>query len=121
MEAKPPAPVEPEVIQTLPMVSAIPLEISRYSPQWTSRRTMAQTIIHECAEKYGVRVEDLKGPRRQRNLIPARHEAMYRLKEEMPMLSLPQIGRMLGGRDHTTVLYGARKHQERMMSEEAGA
>ena len=35
--------------------------------------------------------------------------------------SLPQIGRALGGRDHTTVLYGLKCHAERMAAGKQGA
>ena len=38
---------------------------------------------------------------------------MYRMKTETTM-SLPKIGDRLGGKDHTTVLYGIRKHKAKM-------
>jgi chromosomal replication initiator protein len=76
------------------------------------RPTMA-SILCAVAERYGVSVEDLKGPRRYRNFVIPRHEAMYEMVERR-LWSLPQIGRFMGGRDHTTVLNGWRRHAERM-------
>lgn len=71
--------------------------------------TLAKQIVRQVAQKHGVSVKDVYSVRRDRPSVAARHEAMYRLREETT-LSLPQIGRLLGGRDHTTVLHGIRKH-----------
>jgi len=70
--------------------------------------TMA-AIIAEVARQHGLKAADIKGPRRHRAFVRARHEAMYRCYHETQN-SLPVIGRALGNRDHTTVLYGIRKH-----------
>jgi hypothetical protein len=76
-------------------------------------------IVREVARKHGVSVNDIVSERRPRAVVLARHEAMWRCKQETTC-SLPQIGRAIGGRDHTTVLHGVRMHQERM-SEGANA
>lgn len=55
--------------------------------------------------------EDLLSPRRTHELAVARQLIMY-LAREMTDLSLPQIGHVLGGRDHTTVMYGCDKIAE---------
>ena len=67
-----------------------------------------EQILEAVASFYGVKVEDLKGRRRSKELIRPRQMAMYLMREEVKA-SLPQIGEALGGRDHTTVLYGHRK------------
>lgn len=77
--------------------------------------TPGNRIIGEVALKHNVTVLELKSPRREKRITLARHEACYRLKNETS-LSLPQIGKLLGGRDHTTVLHAARKI-ERMIAE----
>jgi chromosomal replication initiator protein len=77
--------------------------------------TPGNRIIGEVALKHNVTVLELKSPRREKRITLARHEACYRLKNETS-LSLPQIGKLLGGRDHTTVLHGARRI-ERMIAE----
>lgn len=68
----------------------------------------AERIIRQVAEEFGLTVDELKSPERTRRVAYPRFKAMYRLKTETE-LSLPAIGRRLGGRDHTTVLHGVRK------------
>jgi len=48
------------------------------------------------------------GPSRSRSIARPRQIAMYLLREETGA-SLPRIGAMLGGRDHTTILYGCER------------
>lgn len=68
-------------------------------------------IVGEVCEKHGIDWLDLASVRRHKGLPEARFEAMYRMRYETTM-SLPAIGRKLGGRHHTTVLHGIRKHAE---------
>lgn len=72
-----------------------------------------EIILREVSDKHGISIIDIKSDRRSVPLVRARHEAMYRMSKET-LLSYPQIGRRLGGKDHTTVLHGARRHRERM-------
>jgi len=74
----------------------------------------AQKIMYEVAVKHGIRLEDLRSPIRIKRFVLARHEAMWEIRRQRPGLSLPQIGRLFGGRDHTTILHGIRAHQERL-------
>ena len=53
-------------------------------------------------------MEDLCGSSRSRVLVTARQIAMY-LCRELTDLSLPKIGQLFGGRDHTTVMHADRK------------
>lgn len=70
-------------------------------------------IVKEVCVKHGMTFAEIRGHCRARDIVAARHEVCYRLATETP-LSLPAIGRRLGGKDHTTVLHGIRKHRERM-------
>lgn len=70
-------------------------------------------IVLDVCQKHGLRYQDIISARRPVPLVRARHEAMYRLQQETTM-SLPAIGKRLGNRDHTTVMWGIRKHQQRM-------
>jgi chromosomal replication initiator protein len=74
------------------------------------RRTNLQTedILRRVAEVYGVTVERLLSRDRSQQVALPRQVAMYLLREEAN-ISLPQIGEALGGRDHTTILYGCEK------------
>ncbi|MFD8900249.1 chromosomal replication initiator protein DnaA [Streptomyces ardesiacus] len=65
-------------------------------------------IMSETADYFGLTVEDLCGSSRGRQLVTARQIAMY-LCRELTDLSLPKIGALFGGRDHTTVMHADRK------------
>jgi len=62
-------------------------------------------IINEVALHFGLEVPALRGRSRSKAVARPRQIAMYLIREETGE-SLPRIGAMLGGRDHTTVLYG---------------
>ena len=62
-----------------------------------------ESIRETVAEHYGTDVETLQSRRRDRTTATARHVAIF-LTRELTSLSLPQIGGLYGGRDHTTVL-----------------
>ena len=67
-----------------------------------------QRILSEVAGYYGLAVEDLMTRNRRRAVSVPRQVAMYLLIHE---IGLPptQVGRLLGGRDHSTVIHGAGK------------
>jgi chromosomal replication initiator protein len=50
----------------------------------------------------------IKGPKRDANLVKARQIAMFILKQDLS-LSFTEIGNILGGRDHTTIMHGVGK------------
>lgn len=65
-------------------------------------------ILRKVAGYYGISVERVLGRERSREVVLPRQVAMFLLREETNV-SFPQIGENLGGRDHTTVLYGYEK------------
>ena len=67
-----------------------------------------ETIVREVAHSFGISMEAMLGRDRSRQVALPRQIAMYLLREEAHV-SLPQIGEVLGGRDHTTVMYGCDK------------
>jgi hypothetical protein len=74
----------------------------------------AQKLAMAVAKKHGLKYSDLKSPRRQKHLVRARQEAMWLIRKECPGLSMPAIGRLFGGKDHTTVLHACRVHAKRI-------
>jgi len=64
-----------------------------------------EQIIDAVADIYGVTVDCILGRERTHKVARPRQIAMYLMREETDF-SLPQIGKALGGRDHTTVMYG---------------
>ncbi|HIQ40118.1 MAG TPA: chromosomal replication initiator protein DnaA [Sulfurivirga caldicuralii] len=67
-----------------------------------------ENIQKTVADYYKIRVADLLGKRRSRNVARPRQMAMA-LAKELTTHSLPEIGDAFGGRDHTTVLHAVRK------------
>ena len=70
--------------------------------------TTPKKIIKEVCTYYTVKPKDLKGKRRLKEIVRPRQVAMYLLKD-LTELPLTQIGDLLGGRDHTTVIHGVGK------------
>jgi chromosomal replication initiator protein len=68
-------------------------------------------ILKAVCTRFEVTVADLCSPRRPQALSFARQCGMYLLRERTE-LSLSEIGALLGGRDHTTILHGIRKIEE---------
>ena len=77
-------------------------------PSSESAAISVQTIMTEVSDYFQISAEELCGTSRSRMLVNARQVAMY-LCRELTDLSLPQIGREFGGRDHTTVMHAERK------------
>jgi len=65
-------------------------------------------VVAAVASIFGISTEELVGRGRTRDVALPRQVAMYLMREEVNA-SLPQIGEMLGGRDHTTVMYACEK------------
>jgi len=65
-------------------------------------------IIRAVAQAYGASLVDILSRRRTAAIVRPRQVAMY-LAKRLTFRSLPEIGHMLGGRDHTTVLHAVRK------------
>ena len=65
-------------------------------------------IINIVAEYYGVRPEDIKSGKRNKEIVTPRHVCMYLIRL-MNDISLKDVGEILGGRDHSTVINGFKK------------
>ena len=65
-------------------------------------------IQEAVANHFKIKIDDLKSKRRTRNVTVPRQLAMY-LCRELTDLSLPKIGELFGGRDHTTVIHAYEK------------
>jgi len=74
-------------------------------------------IQRAVAEEFGVSLQDLKTKRRNKSIVLPRQIAMY-LSRELTDLSLPEIGGVFGGKDHTTVLHSYNKIQEQLNKNE---
>jgi chromosomal replication initiator protein len=67
-------------------------------------RITAESIFEEVAAYFNVRVSDIKGRRRTKQMVMPRQLSMYLIRK-LTDHSLPEIGELCGGRDHTTVMH----------------
>ncbi len=82
----------------------------------SDRKLTIEEIQRKVAEHYNIRLSDMIGPKRVRNIARPRQIAMY-LAKQLTLRSLPEIGRRFGGRDHTTIMHGVRKIEELMATD----
>jgi chromosomal replication initiator protein len=76
------------------------------------QRLVTVDFIQRCvAEEFAISLQDLKTKRRNKTIVLPRQIAMY-LSRELTDLSLPEIGELFGGKDHTTVLHSYNKIKE---------
>jgi len=76
-----------------------------------SRQVTIENIQKVVAEYYNIRVSDLHSKRRSRSITRPRQLAMS-ISKELTKNSLPEIGDLFGGRDHTTVIHACKKVEE---------
>ena len=72
------------------------------------REITPDLILRVVADHFGVSVQDLMGQKRNKEIVYPRQLAMY-LCRDLTQTPLQQIGQILGGRDHTTVIHGLEK------------
>ncbi|MHC1712930.1 MAG: DnaA/Hda family protein [Solidesulfovibrio sp.] len=84
----------------------IRLSEDRKAPELSPER-----ILSICAERFGIAVRDILGHSRRKELVFARQASMALCRSLLGM-SYPALGKLFGGKDHSTVLYSIRKFQQ---------
>ena len=74
----------------------------------TSPNISSRKVIKIVADYFSIEPSDILGKRRIKELVYPRQLVMYLLREELNQ-SYPQIGELLGGKDHTTIMHGVNK------------
>lgn len=105
------APKQPVVVLPEVVVSPFGMSFTYGDPEQQSPSMMR--IIREVAVEHDMTEGAIIGERRTKEIVVARQHAMWRLAQEQRW-SMARIGRVLGGRDHTTVIHGVRRHEQRM-------
>lgn len=78
------------------------------SAQNRPKHISARQIIERTARHFQISVEDLLGPKRDKDIVIPRQVAMYMLRSELH-LSFPKIAKELGRKDHTTAIHSIEK------------
>lgn len=94
--------------QGKPIDAKIVEEIIGIKQREESKKVRPVTVIGKLARQFNFKNKDIIGGCRKAEMVRARHIAMYLLKEDLK-LTLVEIGELLGGRDHTTIMHGSEK------------
>jgi len=111
VQPKPPAAPEPDPPK--PLWFGIEIELP---PLASNNQPRVETVLRACAKYFGISELELKSERRTKIVVRPRQMAMY-LAKTMTLRSPPEIGRRMGGKDHTTVLHGVRKLEKLIRSD----
>lgn len=91
--------VEPNLETTTSILNG-----SRMRPKHIS----ARNVVEKTAKYYAVNMDDILGPKRDKDVVVPRQVAMYLLRSELHM-SFPKVARELGRKDHTTAIHSVDK------------
>src|SRR5581483_10111800 len=78
------------------------------STQSRPKHLSAKQIVERIARHYQVTIDDILGPKRDKDIVVPRQVAMYMLRSELH-LSFPKIAKELGRKDHTTAIHSVDK------------
>lgn len=105
---------KPTVIPIVVKDEPEPIEISVLPLEYTS--PTIEGIKRVVCGQFGLTHEQLLSDRRHSEVVRARQVVMY-LGREKTRISYPRIGKKLGGMDHSTVIYGANKIAELILTD----
>jgi chromosomal replication initiator protein len=91
-----------------PVTLSMAQQVLKYLIPGTERRITMESVLRAVAEQFQLQPAQLKQKSNARQIAYPRQIAMYLIKE-LTQSSLPEIGRMFGGKHHTTVLHSVHK------------
>lgn len=100
-----------------PDMTTIEQIISAVRPRKAKGSITSKNILAIVGEYYGIGLQDLLGPSREKKLAFPRQIVMFLLREELNH-SFPSIGQEIGGRDHTTALHAHGKISNEIITNE---
>ncbi len=100
-------------LQHLPLTQELVTQVlgTQHQQERLSRRLQPGEVLSAVANHYRIKQAVIKGSKRQKDIIRARHVAMFLLKAELD-LSYSEIGKIFSNRDHTSVLHAVQKINE---------
>lgn len=82
--------------------------VALFGQKQKTRHITARQVIEKTAKYFHISVEDLTGPKRDKEIVVPRQIAMYIVRKELH-LSFPKVARELGRKDHTTAIHSVDK------------
>jgi chromosomal replication initiator protein len=95
-------------ITSSPVTLQMAQQVLKYLISGGERRITMDSILRAVAEKFNMQPHQLKQKSNTRQIAYPRQIAMYLMKD-LTQASLPEIGRVFGGKHHTTVLHSVQK------------
>ena len=95
-------------ITNSPVTLQMAQQVLKYLISGGERRITMDSILRAVAEKFNMQPQQLKQKSNSRQIAYPRQVAMYLMKD-LTQASLPEIGRVFGGKHHTTVLHSVQK------------
>jgi chromosomal replication initiator protein len=97
-----------ELHKVPPSEEVIHTALHNYIHQNSKQSVGPGKIIKTVTNFFNITIDEILGPKRIKELVYARQIAMYLIRSELN-LSYPLIGKEMGGKDHTTVIYACEK------------
>ncbi|NJR64451.1 MAG: chromosomal replication initiator protein DnaA [Leptolyngbyaceae cyanobacterium CRU_2_3] len=93
-------------------ISGLPMTVENIAPVLNPPNDQVaaspEAVMNAVSEMFEISIEDLKSSSRRREISVARQIGMFLMRQHTD-LSLPKVGEVFGGKDHTTVLYSCEK------------
>lgn len=99
-----------------PIAPAIPAIYELPQHVRGNAKSVVRIVSKVCAHQFNVDAAEITKAKRTKQIVLARHAAFWICKE-VTQWSLPEVGRRLGKKDHTTILHGIRKMNRRINAE----
>lgn len=109
------ASAELAVVRAKAQVVRAKAQVSEAKQQFVLKKRLRfyhSEIERRACRAFGVTRSELQSPRRNKSIVFARQFVMY-WSVRLTSHSYPQIGRLIGGRDHTTVIHGCRNYEKK--------
>jgi len=97
-----------ELTQNVPTLDSIKQTLQVFTSGPAKANLTPKKIINIVSSYFDIKIDDLIGACRRRELVTPRQIVMYLMREEIKC-SYPSIGQELGGRDHTTAIHACNK------------
>ncbi len=103
-----------ELHKVSPSEEVVHAALQQFLTSNQQKTVSASKVIKMVAAFYNVTLDEILGTKRVKELVHPRQVAMHLLRTELS-LSYPTIGKEIGGKDHTTVMYACQKIEKEIM------